>query len=257
MLNKYQKVYWCIVDGSEIHFPTQNLPYCTAEELAIPLEQAISIGTYLNTPCYWVNASELDAVLEMTPLRELLPQPEALFLIASRAVQFGHMYGSQRFCSYCGGRNHLNHNQIAMQCSDCRTLHYPRIFPSIIVAIQKDNQILLANHARHKGGMYTVIAGFVEVGETLEQCVAREIKEETGIEVKNIRYFGSQPWAFPSSMMMAFLADHASGEIKVDKTELAAADWFDKQSLPPIAPKGTIARALIEHVLECDITEQK
>ncbi|WP_194090920.1 NAD(+) diphosphatase [Vibrio hibernica] len=253
MLNKYQKVYWCIVDGSEIYFPDQSLPYGSAEELNLPLEQALNIGSYLGTPCYWINASEIDSLFDMTSLRDLLTQPEALFLMASRAVQFGHMFTTQRFCSQCGGRNHLNINQIAMQCSDCRTLHYPRIFPCIIVAIKKDHQILLANHAKHTSGMYTVIAGFVEVGETLEQCVAREIKEETGINVKNIRYFGSQPWAFPSSMMVGFLADYDCGEIKVDKTELAAANWFSAGCLPPVAPKGTIARALIEHTLGCEI----
>ena len=93
--------------------------------------------------------------------------------------------------------------------------------------------------------MYTVIAGFLEVGETLETCVAREVEEETGIKVKNIRYFGSQPWAFPSSMMMAFLADYESGEIRPDFSELKDAQWFETSELPLVAPEGTIARALI------------
>ncbi|OEF29375.1 NAD(+) diphosphatase [Vibrio rumoiensis] len=249
MLKKDQKVYWCIVENSALHLQDKTLPYATAEALNLPTEHAIYIGQLEGTPCYWLNAIDIDFELEMTPLRDLLSEPEALFLMASRAVQYGHMASSQRFCAQCGGRNHLNHNQIAMQCGECRTLHYPRIFPCIIVAIRKDDQILLAQHARHTSGMHTVIAGFVEVGETLEQCVAREVKEETGIEVTNIRYFGSQPWAFPSSMMVAFLADYASGEIKVDKTELSSAAWFTKEALPPVAPEGTIARALIEHTL--------
>ncbi|NMS30686.1 NAD(+) diphosphatase, partial [Vibrio parahaemolyticus] len=102
----------------------------------------------------------------------------------------------------------------------------------------------------HRNGMYTVIAGFLEVGETLEECVAREIHEETGILVKNIRYFGSQPWAFPSSMMMGFLADYESGELSPDYTELSDAQWFGIDEMPPVAPKGTIARALIEQTLK-------
>src|SRR5690606_23719735 len=130
-----------------------------------------------------------------------------------------------------------------------RTLHYPRIFPCIIVAVRKQQEILLAQHPRHRNGMYTVIAGFLEVGETLEQCVAREVKEETGIDVTNIRYFGSQPWAFPSSMMMAFLADYAGGEIKPDYSELSDAQWFGLGTMPEVAPVGTIARALIEQTL--------
>ena len=136
-----------------------------------------------------------------------------------------------------------------MQCGECRTLHYPRIFPCIIVAVRKQDQILLAQHPRHRNGMYTVIAGFLEVGETLEQCVAREVKEETGIDVTNIRYFGSQPWAFPSSMMMGFLADYQSGSVKPDYSELSDAQWFSVEEMPPVAPEGTIARALIERTV--------
>ena len=108
--------------------------------------------------------------------------------------------------------------------------------------------------------MYTVIAGFLEVGETLEKCVAREVKEETGIDVDNIRYFGSQPWAFPSSMMMGFLADYAGGTLKPDYSELSDAQWFDVTSLPDVAPVGTIARQLIEKtvddVIKGGVTEQ-
>ncbi len=257
MIKKDQKVTWCIVDGSALHLHDKTLPYGSAHDLNFPLEHATLIGELDGVPCAWLNASEIDEDLEMTPLREMLMQPEALFLMASRAVQYGYMSTSQRFCSQCGGRNHLNHNQLAMQCNDCRTLHYPRIFPCIIVAVRKDNQILLAQHARHKGGMHTVIAGFVEAGETLEQCVAREVEEETGIKVKNIRYFGSQPWAFPSSMMMAFLADYDRGEIRVDEFELSSAGWFSAENIPDVAPKGTIARALIEHTLGCEIEQNR
>ena len=149
-----------------------------------------------------------------------------------------------------GGRNQLNINQIAMQCNECRKLHYPRIFPSIIVAVRRGEQILLAQHQRHKGGLFTVLAGFVEVGETLEMAVEREVFEETGIKIKNIRYIGSQPWAFPSSLMMGYMADYDSGDIRIDKNELIKADWYCKDDLPELAPKGTIARTLIETTLE-------
>jgi NAD+ diphosphatase len=109
---------------------------------------------------------------------------------------------------------------------------------------------LLANHSRHASDLYTVIAGFVEVGETLEECVRREIFEETGIKVTNIRYYGSQPWAFPSSMMVGFMADYESGEIRPDYSELKDAQWFDTRDMPNLAPVGTIARALIEQTAE-------
>lgn len=243
------KVYWCIVAGSDVWLVDGLLPIGSGRQWNLPLEKAQQIGRYQDTPVMWLNESDIEQSLTMVSLRECLHFPEALFLLMSKAVQYGHMTQTMRFCPQCGGRNHLNHNQLAMQCGDCRTLHYPRIFPCIIVAVRKNDEILLAQHPRHRNGMYTVIAGFLEVGETLEQCVAREVKEETGINVTNIRYFGSQPWAFPSSMMMAFLADYQSGELKPDYSELTDARWFNCNNLPPVAPKGTIARALIEQTL--------
>lgn len=105
----------------------------------------------------------------------------------------------------------------AMLCSHCRERYYPQIAPCIIVAIRRDDAILLAQHTRHRNGVHTVLAGFVEVGETLEQAVAREVMEESGIRVKNLRYVTSQPWPFPQSLMTAFMADYADGEIVVDK----------------------------------------
>ncbi|EKO3502117.1 NAD(+) diphosphatase [Vibrio fluvialis] len=245
-----KSAYWCVVSGSEIWTVDGALPFGRGEQWDLPADAAIKIDHHQGAPVYWVNASELDRDLELTSLRDLLHLPEPLFLMASKAIQYGHMSQSLRFCPQCGGRNYLNHRDLAMQCHDCRTLHYPRIFPCIIVAVRKDNEILLAQHPRHRGGMYTVIAGFLEVGETLEQCVVREIREETGIDVTNIRYFGSQPWAFPSSMMMGFLADYAYGNIKPDYSELSDAQWFAPDAMPPVAPEGTIARALIERTLE-------
>ena len=247
--NRTEDAYWCVVSGSEIWLVDHQLPCGAAQQYSLPEEKAILIGEYQQSPVYWLNAVDVEQDLELVSLRDCLAFPEPLFLLMSKAIQFGHMTQSMRFCPLCGGRNHFNHNQLAMQCGDCRTLHYPRIFPCIIVAVRKDNEILLAQHPRHRNGMYTVIAGFLEVGETLEQCVAREVKEETGIEVKNIRYFGSQPWAFPSSMMMGFLAEYQSGVLKPDYSELSDARWFNVKEMLPVAPVGTIARALIEQTL--------
>jgi NAD+ diphosphatase len=242
--------YWCVVSGSDIWIVDNQLPFGQASQFNIDESLAIVIGRYKNHPVMWVNDADLEEERELLSLRTLLQLDNDLFLLASKAVQYGYMTQSMRYCSVCGGRNHLNHQELAMQCNDCRTMHYPRIFPCIIVAIRRNDKILLAQHNRHKGNMYTVIAGFLEVGETLEQCVAREVYEETGIQVQNIRYFGSQPWAFPSSMMMAFLCDYQSGDIRVDYTELHDARWFDRQSLPEVAPVGTIARSLIEATLD-------
>jgi len=249
-VNRTKKVYWCVVSGSDVWLTNGQLPFGSADSLNLPYDQAIEVGQWDHCPVMWLNEADVTTPLEWTSLRDCLHFPQALFLLMSKAIQYGHMSQSLRFCPQCGGRNHLNHNQLAMQCGDCRTLHYPRIFPCIIVAVRKADKILLAQHPRHRNGMYTVIAGFLEVGETLEQCVAREVKEETGVEVTNIRYFGSQPWAFPSSMMMGFVADYQSGVLKPDYSELSDARWFGLNELPPVAPKGTIARQLIEYTLE-------
>lgn len=243
--------YWCVVSGSELWAINDQLPIGTAIELGLPEDKAVGIGFYQGIAVMWLNEADVDRVLPMIPLYQwLLAQPQALFLLMSRAVQLGHMTQTQRFCPQCGGRNYYHHKEVAMQCRECRTLHYPRIFPCIIVAVRNGDKILLAHHPRHRDGMYTVLAGFLEVGETLEQCVAREVQEETGILVKNIRYFGSQPWAFPSNMMMAFLADYDQGTLKPDYNELTDAQWFGLNDIPSIlAPSGTIARTLIEQTL--------
>ena len=248
-ITRERAAYWCIVSGSDIWLDDGKLPYGFASEFAHLEAESICIGEFQGASVMWINDGQIEKNLSMRSLRDCLFYPEDLFLLISKAVQYGHMTQTMRFCPQCGARNHLNHNQLAMQCTECLTLHYPRIFPCIIVAVRKEQQILLAQHPRHRNGMYTVIAGFLEVGETLEQCVAREVKEETGIEVKNVRYFGSQPWAFPSSMMMAFLADYHTGNIKPDYSELNDAQWFSPGELPTVAPKGTIARKLIEQTM--------
>lgn len=241
--------YWVVVNGSEVWLVDDNLPLGQAEALGMPEQHAICIGHHNDIAVMWVNDSDVEQDLTLTSLRDLLLIPQDLFLLISKAVQYGYMSQSLRFCPQCGGRNFLNHNEIAMQCGDCRSIHYPRIYPCIIVAVRKGDTILLAQHPKHKNGMYTVIAGFMEVGETLEQCVAREVKEETGIQIRNIRYFGSQPWAFPSNMMIGYLAEYESGDIKVDYTELSDAKWFAIDELPDVAPHGTIARSLIEETV--------
>ncbi len=199
MFKKYdaeREAYWCVVSGNDIWLEDDKIPLGSASSLKLPVLSAVYIGKYRGKPFYWLNDSDCEQVFEFVSLRSCLHFEQELFLLVSKAIQYSHMTQTMRFCPQCGGRNSLNLNHMAMQCGECRTLHYPRIFPCVIVAIRREDQILLAQHARHRDGMYTVIAGFLEVGETLEQCVEREVKEETGLSIKNIRYFGSQPGRF-------------------------------------------------------------
>lgn len=169
-----------------------------------------------------------------------------LFQLAGRGVQLAEFYRSHKYCGYCGHTMHPSKTEWAMLCGHCRERYYPQIAPCIIVAIRRDDSILLAQHTRHRNGIHTVLAGFVEVGETLEQAVAREVMEESGIKVKNLRYVTSQPWPFPMSLMTAFMAEYDSGEIVIDQKELLEANWYRYDDLPLLPPPGTVARRLIE-----------
>ena len=176
-------------------------------------------------------------------------------------MEINHFLKTHQFCGKCGQKAEQTHDELAVQCTSCGYRTYPVICPSIIVAVRRGTEILLANHKRNytpgKAGIYTTLAGFVEVGETFEDAVHREVFEETGIRVKNIRYFGSQPWAFPNSQMVGFLADYDSGEIQLQETELHDAQWFSSAApLPELPPTGTIALKLINATLELCKAEQ-
>ncbi len=134
----------------------------------------------------------------------------------------------------------------AKRCPKCGLVNYPRLSPAVIVLISRGDELLLARAHRFPTGMYSILAGFVEPGESLEETVVREVREEVGIEVKDIRYFGSQPWPFPNSLMIGFTATYAGGDIVLEPEELVDAAWFNKHNLPQIPPKISIARKLID-----------
>lgn len=171
---------------------------------------------------------------------------EDLFGIAMRALSILNWENTHQFCSNCGSRARRRNDVLAIQCPQCGFTMFPRISPAVIVLVERGKKALLARANRFTEDMYSVIAGFVEPGETLERTVAREIKEETGIDVKDIRYFGSQPWPFPDSLMIAFTARYAGGEITVDNEEITEAKWFEADKLPNIPGKISIARSLID-----------
>jgi len=166
--------------------------------------------------------------------------------VAGRANQLVRWSRHHSYCGKCGQKTTEKADERARICTACNLVNYPRVSPAIIVAVIKEDQILLGRSGRFPGGFFSVLAGFVEPGEGLEMCVEREVFEETGIAVKNIRYFGSQPWPFPDSLMVAFTADYAGGEIQIDGQEIVAADWYTKDNLPDIPPGISIARQLID-----------
>ncbi|MDO5343145.1 MAG: NAD(+) diphosphatase, partial [Bacteroidia bacterium] len=136
------------------------------------------------------------------------------------------------------------------KCPECRQEFYPNLAPAIIVRVQKEDKILMVRARNFRGNFYGLVAGFVEPGETLEQCVEREVMEETGLRITNIRYFGSQPWPYPSGVMIGFTADYVGGELKLQQEELAAGDFFTRDQMPTLPKKLSIARKLVDDWLE-------
>jgi len=174
----------------------------------------------------------------------MIPHEElAIAAFAARMTDFDR---KTRFCGRCGKETRPLLAERAKQCSSCGLVTYPRLSPAIIVLVQRDNRILLARSPRFPPGMFGLIAGFVDPGENLEHALMREVKEETGIFVKNIRYFGSEPWPFPDSLMVGFVADYAGGEIAIDNKEIEDAAWFGRDTLPLLPSPMSISRALIE-----------
>lgn len=198
---------------------------------------------------------------EYKSLRALLEKvaPE-LFALAGRACQIAYFIRTHNFCSYCGDALEEVTDELAVYCRRCDYRTYPRISPCIIVAIYRvdrgTEEILLARGARHAPGMYSVLAGFVESGESLEQTLHREVFEETGVQVDNLEYITSQQWPFPHSLMAGFVARYAGGDLIIDGEEILQADWFSADSLPTTPPSGTIAARLIEHALQRARIEQ-
>jgi NAD+ diphosphatase len=183
--------------------------------------------------------------------------PDELFWIAGRAFQIMDWDRNHQYCGRCGSPTVYKQEERAKICPDCGLTAYPRISPAMIVAITRGDKILLARAHRFAKAMYSVIAGFVEPGESLEQCVRREIEEEVGIAVKNLRYFGSQSWPFPNSLMVAFTAEHAGGEIRIDPSEIVDARWFTAGDLPRIPDRVSISRQLIDWFVEQHMDERK
>ena len=171
---------------------------------------------------------------------------EDLFALAGRASQLLEWERTHQFCGACGTLMARRSEERARECPSCGSISYPRVTPAVMALVRNGDRILLARSPHFRRGSFSVLAGFLEPGETLEQCVSREVFEEVGLQVKNIRYFASQPWPFPHQMMIAFFADYAGGEIRIDPAELEQAHWFETDKLPPIPSKMSIARRLID-----------
>lgn len=217
------------------------------------LDLEISFEHYLGQyddgrACYAVRASGRPGNdLVAMDLRGWLGRVEPdLFYLAGRSAQITQWEASHRFCGSCGEATALHPRERALRCDACNVTMYPNLAPSIIVLVVRGEEMLLARNANWPTGMYSTLAGFVEPGESIEQTVHREVAEEVGLRVENLRYQGSQSWPFPNSLMLGFQADYAGGELVLQQDEISDARWFRADELPDVPPKTAISRWLID-----------
>lgn len=225
---------------------------CVLEGPAVPrgpAGDALYLGDLDGAPCFArvLGEDAPPAGSTPTPLRQLYGAlPEEQFAVATRALGFTAWDHDFRFCGRCAAPTERALAERMRACTACKFASYPRLSPAVIVLVEREGKCLLARNARTKMPFYSTLAGFVEVGETLEHCVAREIREEAGIELSDVRYFGSQPWPFTGSLMIGFTAKWASGELVPDPTEILDPGWFGPDEIPVVPPKLSIARELID-----------
>jgi NAD+ diphosphatase len=236
--------------NGEVVIPTLDCFASTEEELR---KNGHSIGKLDNVDYYCTEISPQFLIpnnIILMPLRQALMQLDPRwFSLLIKGFQIMRWNKNHQYCGKCGQKTIDKTTAMTFQrhCASCDLIFYPRISPSIIVRIQKGKQILMARSPHFKPGVYGLIAGFIEPGETAEEAVHREVMEEVGIQIKNVKYFGSQPWPFPDALMLAFTAEYESGELRADEVEIEDAGWYDFDNLPGLPSfRLSVARRLID-----------
>lgn len=232
------------VDGNE----QKTLPGSPEDLGLTPCYQRF-FGQYGKTPCFLaeIRTTAAPANTDFIGLRPLFGKlDQDIFALAGQALQLLRHWHASRYCSRCGTPLNESYHGLGRTCPSCDFIHFPPISPAVIMAVVDEKRILLARASRYPKGMYSTLAGFVEPGETLEEAVRREVLEETAIHLSEISYVASQPWPFPNSIMIGFMARYESGTIVADKMEIEDARWFTRDTLPRLPSKMTIARHLID-----------
>lgn len=255
-LNRTEPAYYFIfsdnhvlveeISENQVSIPCLNEP--SAAQMM--LSGVCYFGRYNRIDCYCarIQPDNPPSGYKLLNLRALYGKVDIDFwTISGYARQIHDWNLNFQFCGRCGQKTQSEKTEHVRVCQSCRLTSYPRISPAIITAVVKDNKILLARGVNFPNkNMFSVLAGFVSPGESLEDCIRREIYEETGIKIKNIQYFKSQSWPFPDSLMIGFTAEYAGGSISIDTTEILEAGWFTKDNLPLVPGKQSLAGELIE-----------
>lgn len=201
-------------------------------------------GYFLAEPLFTETEYEGFQAVTAIQLRDKQPVSEAF--AGMTALHLYRWYASVQFCGCCGSRTEHDKSQRMMRCPTCGNLMFPKISPAIIVAVTDGERLLLTKYAGRKTAAYALVAGFIEIGETAEECVAREVFEETGLHIKDIRYYGSQPWGFDGNLMLGYTAQlDGTHEIELDQNELATAVWLKPEEIPDIADYSSLTREMI------------
>jgi len=231
-----------------LHDNHPDLPRRSDLDVSVPL-RSFYLGLWNQQPCWaeeYAEAKAPDSMAQWFVIREVLTDLTAeLFHVTITAKHLLSWHAGQQFCGTCGHALQDSPTERARVCTHCARVHYPIIAPAIIVAIRRGEEILLAHNHSFHNKIHSIIAGFIEAGETPEQAVAREVREEVGIEVRDIRYLESQAWPFPNSLMLGFSADYAQGNIQADGMEIEHAAWYSKNKLPQLPRPGSISFRLI------------
>ena len=253
-----EEVVCCLFHGNRILVARDTdgsplLPRLDPGACGLQLKTAQYIGRLDGCHCYGLylpKSANLPEGLDLLGLRTLILEGSDLVSgLAGQAFQLLEWERTHRFCGSCGAPTTPHAADRAVECAECRLVYYPRIAPVMMALVHRGKELLLTRKPGYAPGRYTVVAGFVEAGESMEQCLAREVMEEVGVEIRNPRYFGSQPWPFPNSLVMAFSAEWAGGDVAPDPAELEDARWFSIDALPDLPEPVHISRQLIDDTM--------
>ncbi len=246
-----------VFQGGSLVSDMRSGELCLLEETRLHVEgwevrRQHFLGYWREQPCY---AVEIDERIQPDPARYQLGNlyqvlgrlDDQLFALAGRASQILDWERDHQFCGRCGNPMVADSEERAMRCQPCGTINYPRIAPCVIVLVHRGEELLLARNVNFPRPMYSTLAGFIEPGETAEETLVREVREEVGVDVGNLRYFQSQSWPFPNQLMLGFFAEYAGGEIVCDPREIADARWFHYTDLPMTPPVSSVSGQLIQH----------
>ncbi len=232
----------CLTNGSLVVFNENEISCLNVQ---INLQYSIVANKHEQ---FWVVATSKQEIVgyQWLNLRSQLGLiSDDYFQLAGRALQILRWHLDHQYCGRCGKPTQQHQNDLAKTCNDCLLDFYPRLSPCVIVLVTRGDYCLLAHHAKSRSEIFSCLAGFIEIGESPEQTVGREVMEEVSVSVNNIRYIASQPWPFPGQLMLGYFADFVSGDIIADQKEILTAAWYHYNQLPNVPSAATISGRLI------------